>query len=397
MNKLIKNNVTWVGKIDWELKKFHGDDFSTMKGSSYNSYLIKEEKTVLIDTVWAPYAKEFVANLKEEVNLKSIDFIIAQHGEVDHSGSLPELMKEIPNCPIYCTQAAVKSLKGQYHEDWNFKVVKTGDSIDIGNGKKLIFVEMKMLHWPDSMATYMTDDNILFSNDAFGQHYATDRLFNDTADQCELMYEAKKYFANILNPFNSFLRSKLEEIKGLNLPIDIIATSHGCIWRDNPGQIIELYDKWSNDYSENQITVIYDTMWNGTKKLADAICQGINEEDKDIRVKLMNVPKNDKNDICVEVMNSKLIAVGSPTVGNSILSSVSGLIHFIKELKFKNKKAASFGSYGWSGEAVKVLNEELKESGFELVGEGIRANWTPDEKVLEKAVAYGRELARAIK
>ncbi len=397
MNKLIKNNVTWVGKIDWELKKFHGEDFSTDKGSSYNSYLIKEEKTVLIDTVWMPFAKEFVANLKEEVDLKKIDFIIAQHGEVDHSGALPELMKEIPDCPIYCTAAAVKSIKGQYHQDWNFNVVKTGDTLDIGNGKKLVFVEMKMLHWPDSMATYMTEDNILFSNDAFGQHYATDRLFNDTADQCDLMYEAKKYYANILNPFNGFVVKKLEEIGQLNLPIDYICTSHGCIWRDNPTQIIGLYDQWSKDYQENQITVIYDTMWNGTKKIAEAIMEGINLEDKNIRVKVLSIAKNDKNDICVEVMNSKLIAVGSPTVGNSILSSVSGFLHFVKELKFRNKKAASFGCYGWSGEGVKILNEELKGAGFDVISEGLRCNWNPDDAKIEEAVNLGRELARAIK
>src|SRR6056297_2952260 len=232
MSFKVKNNVSWVGKVDWELQKFHGDEYSTHKGSTYNSYLIKEEKTVLIDTVWEPFAKEYVDNLIKEIDLNKIDYIIVNHGEVDHSGALPELMKHIPDTPIYCTKKAVDSLKGQYHQDWNFNVVNTGDKLDIGNGKELIFVEMRMLHWPDSMATYMTEDNILFSNDAFGQHYATEMLFNDLVDQCDLFQEAIKYFANILTPFNSILRRKLDEIISLNLPIDIIATSHGVIWRE---------------------------------------------------------------------------------------------------------------------------------------------------------------------
>ena len=203
MKKRIKNNVYWVGKIDWELESFHGADYSINNGSSQNAYLIEEEKTVLIDTVWRPHSTEFVDNLSKETDLDKIDFIIMNHGEVDHSGSLPTLMEKIPNTPIYCTANAVKSLTGQYHHpEWNYRPVKTGDSIDIGNGKKLVFVEMKMLHWPDSMATYMTGDNILFSNDAFGQHYAVEELFNDKAESCLLWTEALKYYVNILNPFS---------------------------------------------------------------------------------------------------------------------------------------------------------------------------------------------------
>lgn len=176
MKKNLKNNVSWVGAVDWELRTFHGSEYSTHKGSTYNSYLIEEEKTVLVDTVWAPFAEEFVENLSGEVDLQQIDCIVVNHGEVDHSGALPALMERIPDTPIYCSANAVKSLKGQYHQDWDFHVVKTGDAIDVGNGKQLVFVEMKMLHWPDSMATYLTGDEILFSNDAFGQHLATDAL-----------------------------------------------------------------------------------------------------------------------------------------------------------------------------------------------------------------------------
>jgi flavorubredoxin len=396
LKKLVKNNVSWVGKVDWELLKFHGDDYSTHKGSTYNSYLIEEEKTVLIDTVWMPFASEFVENLQKEIDLNKIDYIIINHGEVDHSGALPALMKLIPDKPIYCTANAVKSLKGQYHQDWDFHVVKTGDKLDIGDGKELIFVEMSMLHWPDSMATYLTKDNVLFSNDAFGQHYATEKLFNDLVDQCELFNECIKYYANIITPFSAILRKKLAEVLSLNLQIDIIATSHGVIWRDNPVQIVEKYLKWAEDYQENQISVIYDTMWNGTRELAERIAEGIGLADKDVTVKLFNLAKNDDNDVITEVFKSKTVVVGSPTVGNSVLHSVAGFMHLMKGLKFKNKKAAAFGCYGWSGEGTKVISESMKNAGFELIDEeGLRNAWNPTEKAKEDAVNYGMKIAKA--
>jgi flavorubredoxin len=394
LKKHVKSNVYWVGKVDWELKKFHGDEYSTHKGSTYNSYLIREEKTVLVDTVWLPFAKEFVDNLAKEIELDKIDYIVINHGEVDHSGALPELMKRIPETPIYCTENAVKSLKGQYHEDWNFHVVKTGDKLDLGNGKELVFVEMKMLHWPDSMATYMTGDNILFSNDAFGQHYATEMLFNDLVDQGELFQESIKYFANILNPFNPILQKKLVEVLSLGLPIDMIATSHGVVWRDNPLQIVEKYIRWAADYQENQITVIYDTMWNGTKTLAESIAEGIQLEDPEVTVKIFNLAKSDINDVITEVFRSKAIAVGSPTIGNGVLHSVAAFAHYAKSLRFKNKKAVAFGCYGWSGESVKVIQGMMADAGFEIIGDGLRHQWNPEETTRMSAVELGRTMAK---
>ena len=383
MRKHVKANVSWVGYIDWELETFHGDDYSIMNGSSQNAYLVEEEKTVLIDTVWTPHRFDFVENLQKEVDLKKIDFIVANYGECDHSGSLTALMDLIPDTPIYCTANCVKSLEGQYGQrGWNFHVVKTGDSVEIGNGKKLVFVEMRMLHWPDSMATYLTGDNVLFSNDAFGQHYAVEELFADKANPCLLQKEAMKYFANILNPFAPILTKKLEEIAGLNLPIEMIAPSHGAIWRERPMQIVESYAKWAAAYQENQVTIAYDTMWEGTTKIAHRIAEEIHRQSPDTVVKVFNVAKADKNEVMTEVFRSKAIAVGSPTVSNSILSSVAGWLEFLKQLKFKNKKAAAFGCYGWSGESVKLLQEKLKDSGFEVIDEHIRASWTPDEAAL---------------
>ena len=348
---------------------------------------------VLIDTVWKPHSTEFVTNLESEIDLAKIDFIVANHGEVDHSGSLPALMEKIPDTPIYCTANAVKSLTGQYHHpEWNYQVVKTGDSIDIGNGKKLIFVEMKMLHWPDSMATYLTEDNILFSNDAFGQHYAVEELFNDKADQCKLWEEAIKYYANILNPFSPLVKKKVEEIVALNLPIDIIAPSHGAIWRDNPLQIVNKYYEWSQGYQEDQVTIAYDTMWDGTKQLAHKIASEISEISPDTRVKIYNISHTNKNDIMTEVFKSKAIAVGSPTVGQSILSSVGGWIDFLKELKFKDKKAAVFGCYGWSGESTKVLREKITDAGFQVVEPEIKCNWNPEDADFNKAEQIAKAL-----
>ncbi len=393
MKRQIKNNVSWVGYIDWELETFHGDDFSIMNGSSQNAYLIEEEKTVLVDTVWAPHRFEFVENLKKEIDLKKIDCIIANHGEVDHSGALTALLDEIPGTPVYCTAAAVKSLEGQFGaRNWNFHVVKTGDTLDLGNGKQLVFIEMKMLHWPDSMAAYMTGDNILFSNDAFGQHFAVGELFNDKANQCLLKKEAIKYYANILNPFSPMAAKKLAEIAALNLPIEIIAPSHGVIWRDNPMQIVELYAKWANAYQEDQITIAYDTMWEGTAQTAHEIAAEISRQSPDTVVKVFNISKSDKNEVMTEVFKSRAIVVGSPTVVNDISPNMSGWLTMLKSLRFKNKKAAAFGCYGWSGESVKILKQRLAEASFEVIEDEVRPLWKPGSEDIAKIPALVKNL-----
>lgn len=389
------DKVSWVGKIDWELRRFHGDEYSTHRGSSYNSYLIKDEKTVLIDTVWSPFGKEYVENLKKEIDLNKIDYIIAQHAEPDHSGALPFLMKEIPEAPIYCTSSGAKILKAHYHQDWNFIEYKTGDTLDIGTSK-LIFVEAKMLHWPDSSFTYMTGDNILFSNDAFGQHYASELMYNDLVDQAELYQEAIKYYANILTPFSPLVTRKIEEVLKLNLPVNMIAPSHGVIWRDNPGQIINKYLEWANNYQENQITIIYDTMWNGTKRMAEAIAAGINLADSEVAVKLFNLARTDKNDVITELFKSKALLVGSSTINRGILSAASAMLEMIAGLGFKNKKAAAFGSYGWSGESVAIIQGRLKEAKLEVLEPGLKELWNPDENSLARCIEFGKNFAQKL-
>lgn len=389
MSFAITDKVRWVGKIDWELRTFHGEEYSTHRGSSYNSYLIQDQKTVLIDTVWEPFATEYVENLKKQIDLQQIDYIIAHHAEIDHSGALPELMREIPDTPIYCTATGAKILKGHYHQDWNFVPFKTGDTLDIGSSQ-LIFVEAKMLHWPDSSFTYMTGDNILFSNDAFGQHYASELMYNDLVDQAELYQECIKYYANILTPFSPLVTKKIQEVLSLDLPVNMIAPSHGVIWRNNPAQIINKYLEWADNYQENQITIVYDTMWNGTKKMAEAIAEGISAADSSVAVKLFNVGRSDKNDVLTEIFKSKAFLVGSSTINRGILSGAASILEMIAGLGFKNKKAGAFGSYGWSGESVKIIEARLKDAKLEVIEPGLKVLWNPDTESYSQCVEFGK-------
>lgn len=395
MSKTITDNITWVGKVDWELTMFHGNELSTKRGSSYNAYLVRGlTKTVLLDTVWGPYDKEFVSRLKAEVPLDQIDAIIMQHNETDHSGALAELMREIPDTPVYCTAKGEAILRGHYHKDWNFVNVKTGDVLELGGDERLTFIEAPMLHWPDTMFTYYNGGGgVLFSNDGFGQHYASENLFNDEVPECEMMYEALKYYANILSTYSPMVSRKVKEILGMNLPLSMICPSHGVIWRKEPAQIVEKYLQWSDSYQEDQVTIVYDTMWNSTRLMAEAIARGIKAEAPATTVKIFNAAKEDKNDILTEVFRSKAVLVGSPTINYGYSYAIAGILEMLKGMRLKKKKAAAFGSYGWSGEGAKLISAALAEAGFEVADEGCRTLWVPDDKALKDAEAYGKAFA----
>lgn len=396
MAKRITERVTWVGKVDWELTHFHGDEYSTHRGSSYNSYLIRDQKTALIDTVWQPYDREFVSRMAEEIDLAKIDYIVMNHNEIDHSGALPELMRLIPDTPIYCTAKGEAIIRGHYHQDWNFVNVKTGDTLLLGE-TTLTFVEAAMLHWPDTMFTYFSGDGgILFSNDGFGQHYATESLYNDAVDQAELNYEAMKYYANILTLYSPMVARKIKEILAMNLPLSMICPSHGVIWKDHPDQIVEKYLAWAADYQEDRIAIVYDTMWQSTRLMAEAIAAGIRSAGPQTEVKLFNAALIDKNDILTEVFRSKAVLVGSPTINYGISHAIAGLLEMMRGLKFKKKKAAAFGSYGWSGDAPKMITAALQGAGFEVVDDGIRALWVPDDEALTKCREYGAAFAKQL-
>lgn len=398
MNRKISEHIEWVGKTDWELTHFHGEELSTAHGSSYNAYLVRcGGKTVPVDTVWRPYDREFVERLAATVDLHDIDFIVMNHNEVDHSGALPELMAEIPGTPIYCTAKGESIIRGHYHpEGWDIRTVRTGDRIALGD-ESLTFIEAPMLHWPDTMFTYFSGDGgVLFSNDAFGQHYATESLFEDRENLEGAIREALKYYVNILTPFSAQVGRKLVEIGAMNLPLALVAPSHGVIWREHIPMIMELYKAWSGGYAEERVAVVYDTMWNSTRRMAEAIADGIAEVAPRATVTLHNASKHDKNDIVTEVFRSKALVMGCPTINNELSYAVDGLLGMIKGLKLKGKSGAAFGSYGWSGEGPGLIQNRLEAAGFAPVCAPLRLQWVPDAAGLEECRAFGRGIGSAV-
>ncbi|MBM4031351.1 MAG: MBL fold metallo-hydrolase [Planctomycetes bacterium] len=390
----LKPGVYWVGVVDWALRRFHGFELSTHRGSAYNAYLVVDDKVALVDTVWQPFQDELLANIRQVVDPAAIDYVVANHSEVDHSGALPAVVRHAPNATVVVSKRGLESVEGHYHQPWNFKAVGTGDSISLGRNK-LVFVEAPMLHWPDSMFTYLTGHNILMPNDAFGQHYATGFRFNDLVDQKELYEEALKYYVNILTPFSHLVTKKIEEVVALNLPVDIIAPSHGVLWRKEPLQIVYKYLEWAAQKPEPRAAVVFDTMWNGTRKMAEAIGDGL--ADEGVPYKLLHAAVTDRNDLLVEVFKARTVVVGSPTMNNGLLPSIEPVLGEMKGLKFKNKLGAAFGTYGWSGECVKLIEHHLEESKIPVIRPGIRAKWQPKPADLEACRAFGREIAQATK
>jgi anaerobic nitric oxide reductase flavorubredoxin len=391
--KEIKDRVYWVGATDWIVRYFHGYELSTHRGSTYNSYLIKDEKTVLIDTVWRPLTDSFMENLREVVDPSTIDYVVVNHAEPDHSGALTTIMEYCPNATVVVSKNGLETVRRHYHREWNFKVVATGDKINIGKND-LIFVEANMLHWPDSMFTYLTGKNILFSNDAFGMHYASSSIFNDEVDECEVLQEALKYYANILTPFSRLVTKKIEQVKELNLPVDIIAPSHGIVWRENPMQIVEKYYEWSKGINEKSVVIIYNSMWGATHKMADFIAHGI--EQAGLTYKIFNSATADKNDVLAEVFKAKGILLGSSTINNGILTSLAPYVEELMGLKFINKVGAAFGSYGWSGESPKVLGEYLEKAKIKVLQEGMKVKYMPTEEELQQCVEFGRSFGEKL-
>ena len=389
----LTKGVYWVGVVDWAIRKFHGQELSTHRGSSYNAYLITDEKTVLVDTVWGPFQDQLIENIHEIIDPAKIDIVVANHAEVDHSGSLPAVMRHAPNAMVIVSQRGKESVEGHFHQPWDFKAVKTGDKINIGKND-LLFVEASMLHWPDSMFTYLTGKNILMPNDAFGQHYATAFRFNDQVNHEELYEEALKYYANILTPFSDLVLKKIEEVLSLNLAVDMIAPSHGVIWRKDPLQIVKKYQEWAAQHPEKSAVILYDTMWEGTRLMADAIGQGL--ATKGVPYKAFHVAVSDRNDVIAEVFKAKAIIVGSPTFNQGVLPTITPILEDLKGLKFQNKIGAAFGSYGWSGESVKIIEEHLNRCKIQPVAEGVRAKWQPKTDDLAKCRELGQKVAQAV-
>jgi anaerobic nitric oxide reductase flavorubredoxin len=385
----LKKGIYWVGVADWELRRFHGHELSTHRGSTYNSYLIIDEKIVLVDTVWEPFSERLLENIREIIDPSKIDIIVTNHSETDHAGSLPLIYRHAPKAELVVSKRGADSVEGHFHKSWKYTPVKTGDRISIGKNE-LVFIETPMMHWPDSMFTYLTGHNILMTNDAFGQHYCTEYRFNDLVDREELFEEALKYYVNILTPYSDIILKKIDEILTLGLPVEIIAPSHGVIWRDDPMQIVDSYRKWAQQKSESGAVILYDSMWHATRAMAEAIGDGL--ADAGTQYKIVNVAETDRNDALIDVFRSKCIIIGSPTFNNRVLPTIAPLLEDISGLRFKNKIGAAFGSYGWSGESVRIIEELFAKCLIPLARPGIKCKWQPGKDDIIACRSFGKEL-----
>jgi len=390
--KVLKN-IFWVGAIDWNVRQFHGFTYSTHRGTTYNAYLIVDEKTALIDSVYGPFAAEMIERIRKIIDPSKIDYVVANHVETDHSGAISEILKLAPQAKVIGTSRCKEGLQKHYFGNWDFQVVRTGDEIGLGE-RSLKFIEAPMLHWPDSMFTYIEKDALLLPNDAFGQHLATSKRFDDEVDEKILMEEATKYYANILWPFSRLVIRKIEEIQKLGLKISMIAPSHGIIWRSNPTKIVEAYLSWAKGEAGRKILVVYDTMWGSTEKMAKAIVEGISSQG--VETMLFRLPFSDRGDIIKELLEAKGILIGSSTINNGVLPTLAPFLEELQGLRPRNKMAAAFGSYGWGGGAVKTIEEKLEKAGMEIVAPALTVKWVPDKNEIQKCFEFGKDFAKRV-
>jgi anaerobic nitric oxide reductase flavorubredoxin len=389
----VAENVYWVGAVDWEVRNFHGHTYHTHRGTTYNAYLIVDDKIALVDTVMPGFEDEMFRHIAEVVDPARIDYLIANHGELDHSGAIPAVLARAPQATLVHSKRGEDSFGKYFQDGWKRQVVGSGDTIQLGY-KTLAFLEAPMLHWPDSMFTYIPEDRLLLPNDAFGQHLASAKRFADEVDQGVLWDEARKYFGNILVPFSKLILRKVEEVQQMGLEIDVIAPSHGVIWRENPLQIVEQYVRWSKGESRPRAVVVYETMWGSTAEIARAIVEGI--AGAGAEVQLYAVPQTDHTTVVGDLLEARGIVVGSATHNRRPLLNISALVEDLIGLKPVNKIGAAFGSHGWGGGAVPVLEQGLKEAGIELTGDGLALAWRPAPEELEQAVAFGRAFGERV-
>lgn len=391
----LMKDVFYVGIIDWDLRNFHG--YSTHRGSTYNAYLVLDKKIALIDNVKEPFTAKFIQNIEEVIgDLGKIDFLIGNHLEGDHSGSLPELVKQCPNAQIITSEKGKAGFLRMYKENWAIKGVKEGDTVSLGK-RTLTFVPVPLIHWPDSMMTYMTPDNILFSNDAFGQHYATSKRMDFENPLPEIMAEAAKYYANIVMHVSTLINKALQKVtETLKLKIDMICPSHGVVWKQHIGDILTAYTKWSSRETREKIVIIYDTMWHSTEKMAHAMAEGIQEEG--VEVKLFNLTLSDKSDVMTEVLDARGLLIGTPTLNNGVFPSVAEFLCYLKGLKPPAQVAAPFGSFGWNSKrTMEDVTAYLKDAMIPEILEPISYQFIPDPSELEKCKEFGKQFAEKIK
>ena len=372
----ITDNIYWVGAIDWDLRNFHG--YLTPHGSTYNSYLIIDEKITLIDTVKAAFSDEMLERIRQIIDPSKIDLIVSNHVEMDHSGALPQLMKLCPSAELYCSPQGEKGLFMHFQQPWAFNPVKTGDTIDLGR-HQLNVINTPLVHWPDNMILHCPQAEILFSNDSFGQHLASNERFDDEYNEGVLEEELKKYYANIVMPYGNQVQKELAEVAGLN--IKTIAPSHGLVWRSSVAKAVSLYQQWSLNKTEEKAVIVYDTMWGSTEKMAHAIEQYF--IDKNIKVHLYNLQTNHISDIMTDILEAKYICVGSATLNSNMLPTVAAFLTYLKGLSPKGRDGLAFGSYGWGGQSIIHIAKDLEACGFKLL-DPIKMQFVPNTESLKR-------------
>jgi flavorubredoxin len=388
----IKKDIFWVGAVDWNIRDFHG--YSTYKGTTYNSYLIKDEKIALFDTVKKSHVSDLLHHINQLTDPSKIDYIIVNHVEMDHSGGLPEIVERVKPEKIYCSKMGLKAIKDHFHpKDWPLEAVESGGSISLGK-KTVQFLETRMLHWPDSMFSYIPEDKLLISSDAFGQHLATSERFDDEVDFSVLMEQTTKYYANILTLFSPLIQKLLAKVTDMNLDIDMIAPDHGVIWRSHVKDVLAAYNDWSQHKGQRKTLVIYDTMWESTEKMAKAITTGINMEG--VSIKLINLAHAHRSDVMTDILDAKAVVLGCATLNNGLLPRMAGFLMYMRGLRPTNKIGAAFGSYGWSGEGVKLMNAAMEEMKFNIIEPGLRIKYVPDHESLKPCVEMGQRIAKAV-
>jgi flavorubredoxin len=388
----IKDKIYWVGAIDWNIRDFHG--YSTYKGTTYNAFLVKDEKIALFDTVKKSHLSELVHHIKQLVDPTDIDYLIVNHVEMDHSGSLPEIVDLVKPEKIFCSKMGLKAIQEHFHpEDWPLEAVENGQIISLGS-KTVQFLETRMLHWPDSMFSYFPEDKLLISSDAFGQHLASSERFDDEVDFSELMEQTAKYYANILTLYSPLIRKLLAKVQDLGLEIDMIAPDHGVIWRSHIGDVLKAYGDWSQNKGKRKALVIYDTMWASTEKMAKAVATGINLTGTS--VKLINLAYAHRSDVMADVLNAKAVILGCATLNNGMLPRMAGFLMYMRGLKPTNKIGAAFGSFGWSGEAVKLMNRAMEDMKFDVIEPGVRVKYVPGHTDLSDCVEMGKRIGQAV-
>jgi flavorubredoxin len=387
----LKKGIYWVGAIDWNIRDFHG--YSTPSGTTYNAYLILGEKNVLVDTVKAPFYLEMMGRISAIIDPSKIDVVVSNHVEMDHSGSLPQVVERIGDPTVITSERGQKGLTKHYSKPMKLKIVKSGETLPIGH-RALSFVEAPMLHWPDSMFTYIQEDRLLMPNDAFGQHIASSQRFEDEAGN-DVMKHAAKYYANILWPLAPLILKKVDEVAKMGIPIDMIAPSHGFIWRKNPGRIIDAYVDWSRGKVGNKILVVYDTMWGSTENMAKALLKGLVEGG--VEARLLHLRSNHRSDIVEEMLEAKGVLLGSPTLNNGMFPSMGDFLTYLKGLRPKGKLFGLFGSHGWGGGAIKEMRKVLEQEKFEVWEKELPVQFVPDPDELKSAIQFGKDFAHKLR